>query len=48
MMARLEIEVLLNELARRVDRIERDGEIEYALNNTTRGLSRLPVRIFAA
>lgn len=48
MMARLEIEVLLNELTRRVDRIERDGEIEYALNNTTRGLSRLPVRIFAA
>lgn len=48
MLARLEVEVLLIELARRVKHIERDGACEYALNNTTRGLSRLPVRITAA
>jgi len=48
MLARLEIEVLLSELARRVKRIERIGDCDYALNNTTRGLSRLPVRMTPA
>jgi cytochrome P450 len=48
MIARLEIEVLLSVLARRVSRIERIGDYEYALNNTTRGLGRLPVRITPA
>jgi cytochrome P450 len=48
MLARLEMEVLLAELARQVGRIERVGDIDYALNNTTRGLSRLSVRISAA
>ena len=47
MLARLEIEVLLAEMARRIVRIERTGEIEYDLNNTTRGLSHLPVRVHA-
>jgi cytochrome P450 len=45
MLARLEIEVLLSEMARQVGRIERVGDYDYALNNTTRGLSTLPVRI---
>jgi cytochrome P450 len=48
MLARLEIEVLLGEMATRVARIERNGEIAYALNNTTRGLGRLPVILHAA
>lgn len=48
MLARLEIEVLLSEMARQVGRIERVGDFDYALNNTTRGLSTLPVRISPA
>jgi hypothetical protein len=48
MLARLEIEVLLGEMARQVGRIERVGDYDYALNNTTRGLSTLPVRISPA
>ncbi len=43
MLARLEIEVLLGEMAGRVASIERTGEVAWALNNTTRGLARLPV-----
>jgi 4-methoxybenzoate monooxygenase (O-demethylating) len=45
MMARLEGEVLLTALARRVEAIERDGEPVRKLNNTLRGLARLPVRV---
>jgi cytochrome P450 len=48
MLARLEIEVLLSEMATRVARIELNGEIAWALNNTTRGLGRLPVILHAA
>lgn len=48
MLARLEIEVLLGEMATRVARIELNGEIAWALNNTTRGLGRLPVILHAA
>jgi cytochrome P450 len=44
MLARLEMEVLFEELARRVLAIELDGEPSHALNNTTRGFSSLPVR----
>jgi cytochrome P450 len=47
MIARLEMEVLLGELARGVGRIERAGDFAYGINNTTRGLSALPVRITA-
>ena len=44
MLARLEMEVLFEELARRVSAIELDGEPSHALNNTTRGFSSLPLR----
>jgi hypothetical protein len=45
MVARLEGELLLGALARRVTAIELDGEPERMLNNTLRGLARLPVRL---
>jgi 4-methoxybenzoate monooxygenase (O-demethylating) len=45
MLARLEADVLLGALARRVEAIELDGEPELKLNNTLRGLAHLPVRL---
>jgi cytochrome P450 len=45
MLARLEADVLLGALARRVEAIELDGEPELKLNNTLRGLAHLPVRV---
>jgi 4-methoxybenzoate monooxygenase (O-demethylating) len=48
MVARLEGEVLLGALARRVAAIELAGEPERMLNNALRGLTSLPVRIVAA
>jgi hypothetical protein len=45
MLARLEAEVLLAALACRVASIELDGEPTRKLNNTLRGLARLPVRV---
>jgi cytochrome P450 len=45
MVARLEGEVLLAALARRVEAIEPDGEPVRKLSNTLRGLARLPVRV---
>jgi cytochrome P450 len=48
MVARMEGEVLLRALARRVKAIELDGKPERLLNNTLRGLTRLPVRIVPA
>jgi cytochrome P450 len=45
MLARLEMEVLFEQLARRVYAIELDGEPSYALNNTTRGFASLPIRV---
>ncbi len=47
MLARLEAEVLLTELAGRVAAIEPNGERELAINNTLRGFSALPVRLAA-
>jgi len=44
MLARLEMEALFEEMARQISSIEIDGETAYAPNNTTRGLSRLPLR----
>jgi 4-methoxybenzoate monooxygenase (O-demethylating) len=46
--ARLEAEVVLTLLAQKVEAIELDGEPERRLNNTLRGLSRLPVRVRAS
>ena len=46
MLARIEMEAMFEELARQVSSIEIDGEIAYTPNNTTRGLSRLPLRVF--
>ncbi|WP_051310821.1 cytochrome P450 [Bradyrhizobium sp. Cp5.3] len=46
--ARLEAEVMLHELARRVARIEPAGEAKPHLNNTLRGWKTLPVRFVAA
>jgi cytochrome P450 len=43
--ARLEAEIVLSLLARKVATIELDGEPERRLNNTLRGLARLPVRV---
>ena len=45
MLARLEADVLLGALARRVEAIELDGKPELKLNNTLRGLAHLPVRV---
>ena len=45
MVARLEGELLLGALARCVSAIDLDGEPERMLNNTLRGLTRLPVRL---
>jgi 4-methoxybenzoate monooxygenase (O-demethylating) len=43
--ARLEAEIVLSLLARKVKAIELDGEPERRLNNTLRGLARLPIRV---
>jgi cytochrome P450 len=48
MLARLEGECVLNALARLVDRIELTGTPEIQLNNTLRGLERLPLRFTPA
>jgi cytochrome P450 len=45
--ARAEGEVLLAELARKVGRIELDGEPQRHLNNAVRGLASLPVTFHA-
>lgn len=45
MVARLEAEVVLNALLRRVRRIELDGTPELRLTNWLRGFSSLPVRV---
>lgn len=47
MLARLEIEVLLAAVARKVRTIELAGKPDYLLNNTVRGFGRLPVRFGA-
>jgi cytochrome P450 len=43
--ARLEAELVLSILARKVETIELAGEPERRLNNTLRGLARLPIRV---
>jgi len=48
MLARLEGECFLNALARHVDAIELAGDSVQQLNNTLRGLDRLPLRLAAA
>jgi 4-methoxybenzoate monooxygenase (O-demethylating) len=45
MVARLEGELVLSTLARRVDRLELAGEPKRRLNNTLRGLASLPLRV---
>lgn len=47
-LARLEGEILLQALVRRVARIEFAGEPELRLNNSMRGWERLPLRLTAA
>ena len=47
MIARLEMEVLLTALAKRVTRIELSGEPERLLHNTLRSFAKLPVRFHA-
>lgn len=47
MIARLEVEVLLSALARRVSRIEMTGSPVRQLHNTLRGFERLPVHFHA-
>jgi cytochrome P450 len=47
MLARLEAEVLLTAMARRIKTIEPDGAPTRLLNNALRGLTSLPVRIAA-
>lgn len=48
MIARLEGELILGELARRVKTIELAGEPKRLLNNSLRGLTSMPVRVTAA
>lgn len=48
MVARLEAEILLTELAQSVASIDLVGEPVWRLNNTLHGLERLPVRLHAA
>lgn len=48
MLARLEAQVLFTALAERVERIELTGAPEWRLNNTLRGLDRLPIRLVAS
>lgn len=48
MIARLEGELILSELARRVKTIELTGEPRRMLNNSLRGLKSMPVRVTAA
>jgi hypothetical protein len=48
MIARLEGELILGELAKRVASIELVAEPERVLNNTLRGLKSIPVRVTAA
>ena len=43
--ARMEAEILLTLLARKVESIELSGTPERRLNNTLRGLARLPVSV---
>ena len=45
MLARLEAEVLLGTLARRVETIQLAGEPVFKLNNTLRGLESMPVTV---
>jgi hypothetical protein len=45
MLARMEIEALLGAMSRRIASIELAGEPTWRLNNTLRGLERLPMRI---
>lgn len=45
MVARLEAEVVLTALARKVESIELTGEPKWRLNNTLRGLDTLPIAI---
>jgi len=45
LLARLEGEVVLQSLARRVSRLELAGEPERRFNNTLRGLKRMPLRL---
>ncbi len=48
LVARLEGEVMMAALARRVARIEMTGEPKRLFNNTLRGLEKLPVEITPA
>jgi cytochrome P450 len=48
MIARLEGELILGELARRVKAIEFSGEPVRRLNNALRGLASMPVRVTPA
>jgi cytochrome P450 len=48
MIARLEGELILGELARRVKSIELAGEPKRMLNNSLRGLKTMPIRVTAA
>jgi len=48
MVARLEAELLLGALARRVEAIELVGEPQWWLNNTLRGLASLPLRLLTS
>ena len=48
MLARLETEIILKALAKRVERFELIGEPQWWLNNTLRGLASLPMRLHLA
>ena len=47
-MARLEMQALVTEMAKRIERIEPAGPAIRAINNTLHGFETLPLRVIAA
>ena len=47
-MARLELQALVTEMAKRIERIEPAGPAARAINNTLHGFETLPLRVHAA
>jgi cytochrome P450 len=46
-LARLELQIMFEELVRRIDSIELAGQVEYVRSNFIHGIKRLPVRVTA-
>jgi cytochrome P450 len=44
-LARLEIQILFEETAKRVKKIEVDGDVEFLRSNFIGGLKKLPIKV---